>query len=76
MTESKTSVSRCGWCGSEPIYVEYHDIEWGVPVRSSRELFELVNLEGAQAGLSWITVLKKRKRYRQVFDQFDPQKMA
>ena len=76
MTESKTSVSRCAWCGSEPIYVEYHDVEWGVPVRGKRELFELLNLEGAQAGLSWITVLKKRKRYREVFDQFDPQKMA
>lgn len=67
---------RCKWCGSEPIYTEYHDVEWGFPVYDSRELFELLNLEGAQAGLSWITVLKKRSRYQQVFDNFEPKKMA
>ena len=65
---------RCKWCGSEPIYTEYHDVEWGFPVYDSRELFELLNLEGAQAGLSWITVLKKRSRYQQVFDNFEPKK--
>jgi DNA-3-methyladenine glycosylase I len=68
--------TRCEWCSSEPIYIEYHDVEWGIPVYDSRELFELLNLEGAQAGLSWITVLKKRSRYRQVFDNFEPKKMA
>jgi DNA-3-methyladenine glycosylase I len=67
---------RCEWCGSDPIYVEYHDKEWGIPVYDNRELFELLNLEGAQAGLSWITVLKKRSRYRTVFDNFEPKKMA
>lgn len=68
--------TRCEWCSSDPIYIQYHDLEWGVPVFESRELFELLNLEGAQAGLSWITVLKKRARYRQVFDNFEPKKIA
>ena len=76
MTNNKDLVIRCSWCGDEPIYTEYHDIEWGAPVYGSQELFELLNLEGAQAGLSWITVLKKRARYREIFDRFDPRKMA
>jgi DNA-3-methyladenine glycosylase I len=67
---------RCEWCGTDPLYVEYHDAEWGIPVYDNRELFELLNLEGAQAGLSWITVLKKRSRYWKVFDNFEPKKMA
>jgi DNA-3-methyladenine glycosylase I len=69
-------VVRCEWCNSEEIYKKYHDKEWGVPLHSDRKLFEFLILEGAQAGLSWITVLKKRKSYRQVFDQFDFNKVA
>lgn len=69
-------VSRCGWCGKDPLYVDYHDTEWGVPIYDSRELFEKLILDGAQAGLSWITILKKREGYRQAFSEFDPQKMA
>lgn len=68
-------LSRCGWCGSDPLYVKYHDEEWGVPQHDDRMLFEMLNLEGAQAGLSWITVLKKRKRYKEVFDDFDAHKI-
>jgi DNA-3-methyladenine glycosylase I len=64
-------VTRCSWCGDDPIYVKYHDEEWGVPVHDDRQLFEMLNLEGAQAGLSWITVLKKRDNYRKLFDNFD-----
>jgi len=67
---------RCGWVTSDPVYVEYHDTEWGVPVHDDRRLFEYLILEGAQAGLSWITVLKKRAHYRKVFDNFDPEKIA
>jgi len=67
---------RCVWCEGDADYEHYHDHEWGVPVYGDQELFEMLNLEGAQAGLSWITVLKKRARYRQVFDQFDPYKIA
>jgi DNA-3-methyladenine glycosylase I len=67
---------RCAWCGTDPLYVHYHDSEWGVPVRDDGRLFEMLCLEGAQAGLSWITVLRKREHYRRVFDGFDPQKMA
>ncbi|NMG03193.1 DNA-3-methyladenine glycosylase I [Azoarcus taiwanensis] len=63
---------RCGWAGSDPLYRAYHDEEWGVPVRDARRLFEFLILEGAQAGLAWITVLRKRERYREVFDGFDP----
>jgi DNA-3-methyladenine glycosylase I len=68
--------TRCGWAGTDPLYVAYHDTEWGVPVRDERRLFEFLLLEGAQAGLSWITVLKKRAHYRAVFDDFDPQRIA
>lgn len=69
-------LTRCIWCGDSELYQAYHDEEWGVPVYDDRTLFEMLNLEGAQAGLSWITVLKKRASYRQAFDQFDPDKMA
>ena len=67
---------RCPWCEGFDLYRQYHDTEWGVPIRDSRSLFELLILEGAQAGLSWSTVLKKRESYRVAFDQFDPKKIA
>jgi DNA-3-methyladenine glycosylase I len=67
---------RCAWCPEDPLYVAYHDTEWGVPVREGSQLFEMLCLEGAQAGLSWITVLRKRETYRQAFDNFDAEKMA
>lgn len=67
---------RCGWCLGHSIYIDYHDREWGVPVWDDRELFELLILEGAQAGLNWITILKKRKNYRAAFDNFVPEKVA
>jgi len=68
--------SRCGWAGTDPLYVKYHDDEWGVPVHDDRRLFEMLILEGAQAGLSWITILRKRAAYRKAFDRFDPKKVA
>jgi DNA-3-methyladenine glycosylase I len=71
-----TSIKRCSWCGSDPLYVKYHDREWGVPVHNDRKLFEFLILEGAQAGLSWITVLKKRAVYLNAFDNFDFNKVA
>ena len=64
--------TRCGWAGSDPLFVDYHDLEWGVPVHDDRILFEFLILEGAQAGLSWSTILKKRENYRAAFDHFDP----
>jgi DNA-3-methyladenine glycosylase I len=67
---------RCSWCGSDPLYCEYHDREWGVPLFEERKLFEYLVLEAAQAGLSWITVLRKRENYRIAFDNFDPEKIA
>lgn len=67
---------RCEWCGDDPLYRRYHDREWGAPGRGERKLFELLCLEGAQAGLSWITILRKRARYVEVFDGFDPEKIA
>jgi DNA-3-methyladenine glycosylase I len=67
---------RCAWCPEDPVYVAYHDTEWGVPVRADHALFEMLCLEGAQAGLSWITVLRKRDTYRSAFDNFDAEKMA
>ena len=72
----KLRMHRCKWAGSEPIYQLYHDKEWGVPVHSDKKLFEFIMLEGAQAGLSWITVLKKREAYREAFDKFDFNKIA
>ncbi len=70
------SKHRCGWCESSQIYKEYHDNEWGQPVHDDQYLFEMLILEGAQAGLSWITVLKKREHYRMAYDNFDAHKMA
>ena len=67
---------RCPWCGTDPLYVAYHDEEWGVPVHDDRQLFELLILEGAQAGLSWITVLRKRDAYREAFAAFDIARVA
>lgn len=67
---------RCSWCSEDPIYIAYHDTEWGVPTRDPHHLFEMLLLEGFQAGLSWITVLKKRPRYREVLFNFDPEKLA
>lgn len=67
---------RCPWCGTDPVYVDYHDKEWGVPVRDDRLMFEFLLLEGFQAGLSWITILKKRDNFRRAFDDFDPEKIA
>ena len=67
---------RCAWAGDDPLYLSYHDEEWGVPVHDDQTLFEFLILEGAQAGLSWITILKKRDSYREAFDGFDPQRVA
>jgi DNA-3-methyladenine glycosylase I len=68
--------TRCVWCGNDPLYVSYHDNEWGVPLHDDRLLFEFLILEGAQAGLSWITILKKRENYRKAFDNFDVERIA
>ena len=68
--------NRCKWCGDDPLYKKYHDEEWGVPEHDDRKLFEMLILEGAQAGLSWITVLKRREGYRKAFDNFDVRKVA
>ncbi len=67
---------RCGWCGSDPLYIHYHDTDWGVPEYDSRALFEKLLLDGFQAGLSWITILRKRDNFRAAFDNFDAEKMA
>ena len=67
---------RCPWAGSDPLYVKYHDEEWGVPSHDDRHLFEMLILEGAQAGLSWITILRKRAAYRKAFDRFDARKIS
>jgi DNA-3-methyladenine glycosylase I len=67
---------RCGWVSEDPLYQKYHDREWGRPLKDDRALFELLTLEGCQAGLSWITVLRKREHYRKVYDGFDPEKIA
>ena len=69
-------MKRCDWCGNDPIYISYHDKEWGKPVHSDKKLFEFLILEGAQAGLSWITILKKRHHYRQALDNFNFTKIA
>jgi DNA-3-methyladenine glycosylase I len=69
-------VRRCGWADSEPLYVAYHDTEWGVPVHDDQRLFEFLVLQGAQAGLSWLTILRKREGYRRAFAGFDPAKVA
>jgi len=75
MAKPKETI-RCVWSGDDPTYVSYHDLEWGVPVRDDRRLFEFLVLEGAQAGLSWITILRKRDAYRKAFSGFDPEKVA
>jgi DNA-3-methyladenine glycosylase I len=69
-------MTRCTWCGTDPLYIRYHDEEWGRPVHDDRTLFEMLILEGAQAGLSWITILRKRPAYRKAFDKFDAKKIA
>ncbi len=69
-------MQRCDWVSQDPLYIAYHDNEWGVPETDSRKLFEMICLEGQQAGLSWITVLKKRENYRACFHQFDPIRIA
>ena len=69
-------IHRCGWCLSDPLYITYHDQEWGVPVHDDRKLFEFLILEGAQAGLSWLTILRKREGYRKAFADFDPEKIV
>lgn len=76
MPPTKVSPPRCSWCGNDPLYVAYHDQEWGVPLHNEQQLFEFLILEGAQAGLSWLTILKKRAAYRQAYHQFDPEKVA
>ena len=68
--------TRCGWVTTDPLYLAYHDTEWGVPEYDDRKLFELLILEGAQAGLSWITILKKRDNYRKAFASFNAKKIA
>ena len=68
--------SRCGWCGTDPLYVTYHDTDWGVPEYDARALWEKLVLDGFQAGLAWITILRKREAFRAAFDGFDPRKVA
>jgi DNA-3-methyladenine glycosylase I len=68
--------TRCPWCGTDPLYVSYHDTEWGVPLHDERALFEFLTLEGAQAGLSWLTILRKREGYRRAFAGFDAEQVA
>jgi DNA-3-methyladenine glycosylase I len=72
----QTMKQRCEWCGADPLYISYHDEDWGVPVHDDRKLFEMLILEGAQAGLSWLTVLRKRQNYRKAFHDFDPEIVA
>lgn len=67
---------RCAWCSDDPLYQAYHDTEWGVPVHDDSTLFEFITLEGAQAGLSWLTILRKRENYRRAFDNFDIARIA
>lgn len=69
-------IKRCSWCGTDPLYIQYHDEEWGIPVHDERQHFEFLVLETMQAGLSWITVLRKRENFRKAFDNFDPLKVA
>lgn len=76
MPAKSADKKRCGWVSDDPLYLDYHDREWGVPLHDDRKLFEMIILEGAQAGLSWITVLKKRENYRLAFNQFDVEKIA
>lgn len=71
-----TAITRCDWCGSDPLYIKYHDEEWGKPVYDDKTLFEFLILEGAQAGLSWITILRRRDNYRKAFADFDVERVA
>jgi len=75
-TETTDAPRRCPWCGEDPLYVEYHDHEWGVPLHDDTRLFEMLTLEGAQAGLSWLTILRKREGYRRAFAGFNPATVA
>ncbi|MBF0316090.1 MAG: DNA-3-methyladenine glycosylase I [Oligoflexia bacterium] len=72
----QSKIERCPWCGNDPTYIHYHDTEWGVPVFDDQKLFEFLILEGAQAGLSWITILKRRDGYRKAFAEFNAEKVA
>ena len=74
--EGEDGITRCWWCGDDPLYVDYHDREWGSPIRDERALFELLCLEGFQAGLSWITILRKRVAFREAFEGFEPEVVA
>ncbi len=76
MKNKDGKIKRCEWCITDPLYVKYHDEEWGVPVHDDKKHFEMIILDGAQAGLSWLTVLRKRENYRKAFDNFDPEKVA
>jgi DNA-3-methyladenine glycosylase I len=76
MPDQTDVIVRCPWCGSDPLYISYHDNEWGVPLHDEWRLFEMLTLEGAQAGLSWLTILRKREGYRRAFAGFDPQLVA
>jgi DNA-3-methyladenine glycosylase I len=76
MPSSHPGKTRCAWCTDDPLYMAYHDTEWGVPVHDDRLLFEMLILEGAQAGLSWLTILRRRETYRAAFDGFDVRKIA
>jgi len=76
ITRGADGVARCWWCGDDPLYVDYHDREWGTPIHDERSLFELLCLEGFQAGLSWITILRKREAFRAAFEGFDPDVVA
>ena len=76
MSAEKSQVNRCWWCGTDPLYVEYHDREWGKPVKDDRRLFEKVCLEGFQAGLSWLTILRKRENFRRAFTNFEIDRVA
>ena len=72
----KSEITRCGWAGGDNLYIQYHDEEWGLPLHNERRLFEMLVLEGAQAGLSWSTILHKRKAFMEAFDNFEPEKVA
>lgn len=76
MNNISNTKKRCGWSTSDPLYIKYHDSEWGKPLHNDRKFFELLVLEGMQAGLSWITILRKRKSFREAFDSFDPKKVV
>ncbi|WP_207533668.1 DNA-3-methyladenine glycosylase I [Desertivirga arenae] len=76
LSQQNLTVNRCSWCGTDPLYVKYHDEEWGKEVHDDRVLFEFLILESAQAGLSWITILRRREGYRKAFAGFDPEKVS